>query len=155
MDWGWQQSWRRRDVCTLFVDASRWSLLKNSTFWPCVVFIKSVTWSSDPVLVNFWTNFTREHRQTVWEESLLPQVYESLLRTCWNTVLVVRALLWTIWQPNLTLYWQAYAETSRSQWVKDWPGQVVLCTSQIYWTLEVHEAIQAGPNVGFFLHYFI
>lgn len=44
--------------------------------------------------------------------------------------------------------WQAYAETSRSQWVKDWPGQVVLCTSQIYWTLEVHEAVQAGPNVG-------
>lgn len=34
--------------------------------------------------------------------------------------------------------------------MKDWPGQVVLCTSQIYWTLEVHEAIQAGPNVGFF-----
>ncbi|XP_075883238.1 dynein axonemal heavy chain 12 isoform X2 [Nelusetta ayraudi] len=40
----------------------------------------------------------------------------------------------------------AYAETSRRQWVKEWPGQVVLCTSQIYWTLEVHEAIQAGPN---------
>lgn len=83
------------------------------------------------------------------------QVEESLLRTCWNTILVVRALPWTIWQPSLTLYWQAYAETSRSQWVKDWPGQVVLCTSQIYWTLEVHEAIQAGPNVGFFHHYFI
>lgn len=49
------------------------------------------------------------------------------------------------------LCWQAYAETSRSQWVKDWPGQVVLCTSQIYWTLEVHEAIQAGPNVGLFI----
>uniref|UniRef100_A0A7N8Y719 Dynein axonemal heavy chain 12 n=1 Tax=Mastacembelus armatus TaxID=205130 RepID=A0A7N8Y719_9TELE len=41
----------------------------------------------------------------------------------------------------------AYAETVRSQWVKEWPGQVVLCTSQIFWTLEVHEAIRAGSQL--------
>jgi len=34
----------------------------------------------------------------------------------------------------------------REEWVKDWPGQVVLCVSQIYWTLEVQEGIKEGPK---------
>ncbi|ESO02212.1 hypothetical protein HELRODRAFT_65497 [Helobdella robusta] len=35
----------------------------------------------------------------------------------------------------------AYKTVPRNQWVKDWPGQVVLCISQIYWTAESHDAI--------------
>ena len=37
-----------------------------------------------------------------------------------------------------------YAEKHRKQWVLDWPGQIVLCISQTYWTSEVAEAIEEG-----------
>jgi len=36
---------------------------------------------------------------------------------------------------------QAYAVDAREDWVKDWPGQVVRCNSQVYWTAEVQVAI--------------
>ncbi|CAH8538598.1 unnamed protein product [Heterobilharzia americana] len=36
---------------------------------------------------------------------------------------------------------EAYTDEIREMWVCQWPGQVVLCVSQIYWTIEVHEAL--------------
>ena len=36
---------------------------------------------------------------------------------------------------------QAYKDTPRKRWVIDWPGQVILCVSSIYWTSEVIEAM--------------
>ena len=38
----------------------------------------------------------------------------------------------------------AYIEVPRSKWVVEWPGQVVLAVSSIYWTADVTTAIQEG-----------
>jgi len=35
----------------------------------------------------------------------------------------------------------AYATTPRKQWVIEWPGQVAICVSCIYWTSEVTDAM--------------
>ncbi|NWI88768.1 DYH7 protein, partial [Pitta sordida] len=40
----------------------------------------------------------------------------------------------------------AYLETERKRWVLEWPGQVVLCVSQMYWTSEVHEVLSSGSE---------
>lgn len=34
-----------------------------------------------------------------------------------------------------------YTLTPRKKWVISWPGQVAICVSSIYWTLEVSEAM--------------
>ncbi|KAL1115990.1 hypothetical protein AAG570_005485 [Ranatra chinensis] len=37
---------------------------------------------------------------------------------------------------------KSYTTRYRSKWVVSWPGQVVLCVSQIYWTSEVHACLR-------------
>jgi len=46
---------------------------------------------------------------------------------------------------------KAYMHEPREQWVQSWPGQVVLCVSQIYWTSHVHATLDGS---GFSLRNF-
>ena len=40
-----------------------------------------------------------------------------------------------------------YTTTPRDRWVIDWPGQVVICVSSIYWTAEVEEAMKEEGGI--------
>lgn len=39
---------------------------------------------------------------------------------------------------------EAYSKEPREKWVLEWPGQVVIAGSSIFWTAEATEAIEAG-----------
>ena len=39
---------------------------------------------------------------------------------------------------------EAYAQTARDKWVLEWPGQVVLVVTAIYWTRDVESGINSG-----------
>jgi dynein heavy chain len=43
----------------------------------------------------------------------------------------------------------AYAETERTKWVIEWPGQVVICVDMVYFSMEVAEALDAGEIVKY------
>ncbi|KAF7258254.1 hypothetical protein EG68_04624 [Paragonimus skrjabini miyazakii] len=70
---------------------------------------------------------TSEARGAV--EKWLLQVQESMLLSVRDVIAAAR---------------EAYEHDNREDWVCAWPGQVVLCVSQIFWTLEVHEFLEYG-----------
>lgn len=38
--------------------------------------------------------------------------------------------------------WQNYSKTKRVEWVTKWPGMVVLCVSQIFWSIDIQSRLQ-------------
>ena len=40
----------------------------------------------------------------------------------------------------------SYTKSKRSEWVREWMGQAVLCITAFYWTLEIHKALRTGGD---------
>lgn len=38
----------------------------------------------------------------------------------------------------------AYTQDPRKKWVLEWPGQIVIAASTVYWTADVTSAIEQG-----------
>nr|XP_021527285.1 dynein heavy chain 12, axonemal [Aotus nancymaae] len=64
-------------------------------------------------------------------EKWLLQVEDLMLRSIHDVIAAARL---------------AYPESARRDWVREWPGQVVLCVSQMFWTSETQEAISDGTE---------
>ncbi|XP_078207367.1 dynein axonemal heavy chain 12 isoform X10 [Callithrix jacchus] len=64
-------------------------------------------------------------------EKWLIQVEDLMLRSIHNVIAAARL---------------AYPESARRDWVQEWPGQVVLCVSQMFWTSETQEVISDGTE---------
>ncbi|XP_050466815.1 dynein axonemal heavy chain 3 isoform X2 [Cataglyphis hispanica] len=43
----------------------------------------------------------------------------------------------------------SYFETMREEWVLAWPGQIVICCSQIHWTSEVYESFEDNATASY------
>lgn len=39
---------------------------------------------------------------------------------------------------------EAYTKTVRTQWVREWMGQAVLCVTAYYWTMDIHRCVNEG-----------
>ncbi|KAM6176988.1 dynein axonemal heavy chain 12 [Erethizon dorsatum] len=64
-------------------------------------------------------------------EKWLIQVEDLMLRSIHDVIAAARL---------------AYPESARRDWVREWPGQVVLCVSQMFWTSETQEVISSGTK---------
>ncbi|XP_037670654.1 dynein heavy chain 3, axonemal isoform X2 [Choloepus didactylus] len=56
-------------------------------------------------------------------------------------LLQVEQMMLTSMREVIRLGIEAYAEVPRNLWVLQWPGQVVICVSSIFWTQEVSQAL--------------
>ena len=65
----------------------------------------------------------------VWLDSVEAQMRQALLKVSGDAI-------------------EAYFSTPRDKWIFDWPGQLVLNCSQVFWTSETTEAIQTGGSKG-------
>lgn len=87
--------------------------------------------SSEQETINFVTKVsTSEARGSV--EKWLLQVEEQMLAAVRN---------------EISLSFHDYKKVPRPMWILKWPQMVVLCISQVYWALDVHECLMGKFSI--------
>lgn len=86
--------------------------------------------SSEQETINFVTKVSTSDARGSVEKWLL-QVEEQMLAAVQN---------------EIALSFEDYKTIARPKWILKWPQMVVLCISQVYWALDVHECLM-GHNV--------
>ncbi|GLI65190.1 hypothetical protein VaNZ11_008652 [Volvox africanus] len=85
-----------------------------------------------------------EGEKIQWIETVNPAATGAVEKWLLDSESCIRRTLHKIAGDSL----EAYARTERSRWILEWPGQIVLNCSQVYWTREVTEAIRTGGSRG-------
>lgn len=80
--------------------------------------------------------------EKVWKLSMFILIY--LQHETFGQVIVISAYSLMCLYNLLCLAWIFLFKVPRKTWVLQWPGQVVICVSSIFWTEEVSEAIRKG-----------
>ncbi len=108
-----------RHLTKLFDSMARLKLVENGSGG----FLKQATamWAKDGENVEFPSSCDLNGQVEVWLNRLLDKQCKTVLH--WLTEAV-----------------QAYEEKPREQWIQEFPGQVALTGSQIWWTTEVNVA---------------
>lgn len=79
----------------------------------------------------------------------MEKVFVSFWLTSFRPVNAAASVYWLCkWIQAITRTAAAdYAVKPRKEWILLWPGMVVLCGSQIYWTQEVVDAMKGGLDM--------
>lgn len=91
--------------------------------------------SSEQETINFVTKVSTSDARGSVEKWLL-QVEEQMLAAVQN---------------EIALSFDDYKTIARPKWIVKWPQMVVLCISQVYWALDVHECLMGNNEMKQFL----
>ncbi|KNE55583.1 hypothetical protein AMAG_01474 [Allomyces macrogynus ATCC 38327] len=108
----------------------------------CFEGINSLTFHDDARIVAMCS---AEGEKVKFKEVVEPSAAKGAVE---KWLLQVERVMQTSVQEQVGKAYKAYPESPREKWVLEWPGQVVICVGQIFWTREVQDAIASGGVRG-------
>eukprot|EP00002_Diphylleia_rotans_P005088 TRINITY_DN140_c1_g1_i4.p1 TRINITY_DN140_c1_g1~~TRINITY_DN140_c1_g1_i4.p1 ORF type:complete len:4263 (+),score=965.99 TRINITY_DN140_c1_g1_i4:204-12992(+) len=89
--------------------------------------------------------FSMENERVPFLEIVNPKRMYNLVE---RWLLEVERVMRTSLRDSVERALAAYGKKPRRDWVREWPGQIVLCASQVKWTTGVHESLRDAGLKG-------